>query len=440
MRPTKLATVAFVTTLAAALLAACSSSSTSPSSSSSSSSHVTLNYWATNQGTSLQDDESILGPQIAKFTAQTGIKVNLTVLPWTTVLNQVTAATVSGKGPDVLNIGNTWSPTLQATGALLPFTPSVMSQIGGSSRFLAGSLSATGAPGQPPTAVPLYSLAYALYYNKAQFAAAGISGPPATWAQLIADGKKLTGNGHWGLAIEGASVSENIHMAFELSQQQGGAFFNSAGQPTFDTPQNVAAIMQMMDFIQTDKITNPSDAQYSKGTEAQVDYATGKASMVIWQASAGSLAKDGMNAADIGVAPVPLPSPLPPGGKAVTSMVAGINMAIFKDTPNMSAALKFVKFMTSTPEQEALNSTYGSLPTVSAAYSDPAFQTPAVNTFKSILSTSAAPMPPVPAESSFETAVGTAIIHLYADAATGKAVTSSMIAQALSQAQQQVAS
>lgn len=438
MRPTKLATVAFAATLAAALLAACSSSSTSPSSSSSS--HVTLNYWATNQGTSLQDDESILGPQIAKFTAQTGIKVNLTVLPWTTVLNQVTAATVSGKGPDVLNIGNTWSPTLQATGALLPFTPSVMSEIGGSSRFLAGSLSATGAPGQPPVAVPLYSLAYALYYNKAQFAAAGISGPPTTWAQLIADGKKLTGNGHWGLAIEGGSVSENIHMAFELSQQQGGAFFSSAGQPTFDTPQNVAAIMQMMDFIQTDKITNPSDAQYSKGTEAQVDYATGKASMVIWQASAGSLAKDGMNSADIGVAPVPLPSPLPPGGKPITSMVAGINMAIFKDTPNMSAALKFVKFMTSTPEQEALNSTYGSLPTVSAAYSDPAFKTPAVNTFKNILSTSAAPMPAVPAESSFETAVGTAIVHLYADAATGKAVTSSMIAQALSQAQQQVAS
>jgi multiple sugar transport system substrate-binding protein len=441
MRPTKLATVALAATLSAATLAACSSSSnTSPSSSSGTSSHVTLNYWATNQGTSLQDDVNILTPELAKFTAQTGIKVNLTVLPWTTVLAQITAATVSGKGPDVLNIGNTWSPTLQATGALLAFTPSVMSQIGGSSKFLTGSLSATGAPGQPPVAVPLYSLAYALYYNKAQFAAAGISGPPATWAQLIADGKILTKDGHWGLAIEGGSVSENIHMAFELSQQQGGEFFNSAGQPTFDTPQNVAAILQMMNFIQTDKITNPSDAQYTKGTEAQVDYATGRASMVIWQASAGSLKLDGMNAADIGVAPVPLPSPLPAGGRAITSMVAGINLAVFKNTPNMSAALKFVKFMTSTPVQEYLNSTYGSLPTVSAAYADPAFQTPAVDTFKNILSTSAAPMPPVAAESSFETAVGTAIIHLYADAATGKMVTSAMIAQALTQAQQQLAS
>ena len=37
-----------------------------------------------------------------------------------------------------------------------------------------------------------------------------------------------------------------------------------------------------------------------------------------------------------------------------------------------------------------------------------------------------------------ETAVGTAIIHLFASAATGKTVTSSMIAQALTQAQQQI--
>ncbi len=433
MRPTKLATMAFVATLAAAPLAACSSSSSGGSAA-----NPTLTYWASNQGTSLQDDHQVLAPQIAKFTKETGIKVNIQVIPWTTLLTQITAATVSGKGPDVLNIGNTWSPSLQVTGAFVQFTPSVMSQIGGSSRFLAGSLSATGEAGKPPTAVPLYSLAYGLYYNKAQFAAAGISGPPSTWAELVADGKKLTKGGHWGLAIEGGQIPENVHLAFELSEQQGGSFFNSAGKPTFDTQQNVAAVQQMINFMQTDKITNPADAQYSKGTEALTDFATGKTSMVIWQAASGSLAKLGMNASDIGVAPVPLPSPMPAGGRNVTSMVAGINLAVFKDTKNMSAALKFVKFMTSTPEQESLNSTYGSLPTVSAAYTDPAFNTPAVSTFRSILSTSAAPMPEVPQESNFETTVGTAIIHLYADAATGKAVTGAMIGQALAAAQQQL--
>jgi multiple sugar transport system substrate-binding protein len=61
-----------------------------------------------------------------------------------------------------------------------------------------------------------------------------------------------------------------------------------------------------------------------------------------------------------------------------------------------------------------------------------------VTTFRSILSSTAAPMPEVPQESNFETTVGTAIIHLYADAATGKTVTSAMVAQALSLAQQQL--
>jgi multiple sugar transport system substrate-binding protein len=436
MRLTKLSTLACAAVLAAVPLAACSSSSSS--SSSGSSAQTTITYWASNQGTSLQDDQQVLTPQIAKFTKQTGIKVKFQVIPWTTLLNQITAATVSGKGPDVLNIGNTWSASLQATGAFLPFTTSVMNQIGGSSRFLAGSLSATGAPGKPPAAVPLYSLAYGLYYNKAEFAAAGISGPPATWTQFVADAKKLTKNGHYGLTLEAGQIPENIHLAFELSQQQGGSFYNSAGKPTFDTPQNVAAVKQMIDFMQTDKIASPSDAQYSKGTEALNDYATGKAAMVFWQAASGSLAKLGMKASDIGVAPLPLPSPMPAGGKHITSMVAGINMAIFKDSKNLPAAEKFVKFMTSTPEQESLNSTYGSLPTVQAAYSDPAFHTPAVTTFRNILSTSAAPMPAVASESQFETAVGTAIIHLYASAATGKTVTTAMIGQALSQAQQQL--
>src|SRR6202020_2702071 len=417
-------------------LAACSSSSSS--SSSGSSAPTTITYWASTQGTSLQDDQQVLAPQIAKFTKQTGIKVKVQVIPWTTLLSQITAATVSGKGPDVLNIGNTWSASLQATGAFLPFSTSVMDTIGGSSRFLAGSLSATGAAGKPPTAVPLYSTAYGLYYNKAELAAAGISGPPATWTAFVADAKKLTKAGHYGLTLEAGQIPENVHLAFELSQQQGGEFFNAAGKPTFDTPQNVAAVKQMIDFMQTDKIASPSDAQYSKGTEALNDYATGKAAMVFWQTASGSLAKLGMKASDIGVAPLPLPSPMPAGGKKVTSMVAGINLAIFKDSKNVAAATKFVKFMTSTPTQESLNATYGSLPTVPAAYSDPAFNTPAVKTFRSILSTTAAPMPAVAAESQFETAVGTAIIHLYASAATGKTVTPAMISSALSQAQQQL--
>ena len=156
--------------------------------------------------------------------------MNLEVVGWDNLLNRILAATTSGQGPDVLNIGNTWSASLQATGALLPFDDANMGAIGGKDRFLAGSLAATGAPNKPPAAVPIYSLAYALYYNKKMFAAAGIAKPPTTWAELVADGKKLTHGGQWGLAVEGANVSENAHHAFTFGQQFGGNFFDSRRQ------------------------------------------------------------------------------------------------------------------------------------------------------------------------------------------------------------------
>jgi multiple sugar transport system substrate-binding protein len=288
--------------------------------------------------------------------------------------------------------------------------------------------------------LPIYSLAYGLYYNKAQFAAAGITAPPATWTDFVADAKKLTTPTHWALALEAGSLRESIHNVFTLSQQHGGSFFDAAGKATFNTPANVAGIKQYIDFMQTDKIVNPSDAQYSAGTEALKDFATGKTSMVFWQAAAGSLKQFGMNAADIGVAPVPLPATMPAGGKKVTSMVAGINLGVFANTKHKDAAMQLVKFLTSTPEQQTLNKTYGSLPSVQPAYTDPAFQTADVQTFKSVLSDTAAPLPPVAAESQFENLVGAALNTLFASAASGKTVTESQISSALQAAQQQVTS
>lgn len=435
----RIVAAAAASALVVATMVACGSGKSSSSSSSSAGGdHPTLTYWASNQGTSLANDKQILTPELAKFTQQTGIKVDVEVVPWSDLLTRILAATTSGKGPDVLNIGNTWSASLQATGAFTPFTDSSLSQIGGKDRFLTGSLSATGASGKAPTAVPIYSLAYGLYYNTKYFAAAGIAQPPATWDEFVSDAKKLTTPQHWGLSIEGGSVSENIHQAFTLSQQQGGAFFDDSGKATFDTPQNVAAIKQYLDFLQSDKIVNPSNAEYSNGTEALADFAKGKSAMVLWQAAAGSLAQLGMKAQDIGVAPVPLPAQPPSGGKKITSMVAGINLAVFDNTKHKDAAMQFVKFMTSTPEQQTLNKTYGSLPTVKDAYSDAAFQTPAVQTFKDILSNTAAPLPAVAQESQFETLVGTAMKNLFADAASGKTVDEATIKSQLAAAQQQL--
>jgi len=425
----RLAAVA-VGALLASTLAACGGSDSGDDA-------KTLTYWASNQSTSLENDAKILKPELDKFEKQTGIKVKLEVVPWSDLLNRLLAAATSGQGPDVVNIGNTWSASLQATDALVPFDDATLEKVGGKSRFVPAALAASGAEGKPPTAVPLYSLAYSLYYNKKMFADAGIANPPATWEELVADGKKMTKGGKWGLAIEGAHISENSHHAFAFSQQYGGEWFDKSGKATFATPQNAQAIKRYIDFIATDKIANPGNAEYAQN-QSVADFASGKAGMLLWQAVGSQLDLRKMNPADWGVAPVPFLSSPPAGGKKVNSMVAGINIAVFKHTKNQDGALDFVKFMTSDAEQTLLNKTYGSLPSVTTVSDDPAFAKPEQKAIQDTLATSAAPLPQVPQESQFETLVGTLMKDLFAEAAKGKSPSASEIQDKLKTAQEQV--
>ena len=397
----------------------------------------TLTYWASNQGASLADDQRVLAPELAKFQHQTGIKVKLEVIGWPDLLNRVLAATISGQGPDVVNIGNTWSASLQATGALLPFGPRLLAAVGGRNRFVPTALAATGAAGKDPAAVPLYSLSYGLYWNRELFRRAGIPRPPTTWAELTADGRRLTRDGHYGLAVEGGNYAENAHHAFILGRQHGAGFFTADGRPRFNTPQAVAAVRQYVDFMAKDRITAPGDAEYAAQQSVR-DFATGKAAMLMWQSAASSLKAHGMPGDAYGVAPIPFQTADASGAARVDSMVAGINLAVFRDSQNRDGAVKFVRFMTSAAEQRTLNAAFGSIPPVKEAQDDPAFATPDLTILRQVLAHSAAPLPQVPDESQFETLVGTAIKDLFADAAAGHPVTDASVRAALTKAQLQL--
>ncbi|MEU5098061.1 sugar ABC transporter substrate-binding protein [Streptomyces sp. NPDC020996] len=397
----------------------------------------TLTYWASNQGASIAVDKKVLRPELDKFERQTGIKVKLEVVPWSDLLNRILTATTSGQGPDVLNIGNTWSASLQATGALLPWDAKNFAKIGGKDRFVDSALGSTGVTGKDPAAVPLYSMAYALYYNKKIFADAGIEQPPATWDELIADGKKIQATGKQALGAEGSNVSENIHHVFVFAKQHGADFFTPDGKADFTGDKVVAAVKQYVDLMAKDKVIPPGNAEYAQNQSVS-DFAKGRTAMLLWQSAAANLASQGMDAADYGIAPVPVRSGTPGTGTQVNSMVAGINLAVFKNTDNLDGATRFVKFMTGDEEQRILNKAYSSIPPVRAAQADAAFSAPATTVLKDTLATSAAALPQVADESQFETAVGTAVKELFADAAAGRPVTTASVKAKLTRAQQQM--
>ncbi|MBJ6642742.1 sugar ABC transporter substrate-binding protein [Streptomyces sp. BSE7-9] len=396
-----------------------------------------LTYWASNQGASIEVDKKVLQPELDKFEKQTGIKVKLEVVPWSDLLNRILTATTSGQGPDVLNIGNTWSASLQATGGLLPWGEEQFEKIGGKDRFVDSALGSTGAEGQPPAAVPLYSMAYALYYNKQMFADAGIDAPPATWDEFVAAGKKLSRDGKWGTAMEGSNPSENVHHAYVFAKQHGADFFTADGRPDFTGDGVVTAVKQYVDLMAKDKVIAPGNAEYAQNQSVS-DFAKGRTGMLLWQSASANLKSQGMSEDAYGIAPVPVQSGTPGPGEQVNSMVAGINLAVFKSTDNLDGATEFVKFMTSDAEQKILNTAYSSIPPVKAAQADPAFNTPANAVLKDTLGKSAVALPQVPDESQFETAVGTAVKDLFADAAAGRPVTTDSVKAALTKAQQQM--
>ncbi|MFD0786463.1 extracellular solute-binding protein, partial [Micromonospora azadirachtae] len=126
--------------LTAAVLTAASLTACGGSGDDAGGSGKTLTYWASNQGASIEADKTILQPELDKFEKQTGIKVKLEVVPWSDLLNKLLAAATSGQGPDVVNIGNTWSASLQATGALVEFDDATLQAVGGKDRFVPAAL------------------------------------------------------------------------------------------------------------------------------------------------------------------------------------------------------------------------------------------------------------------------------------------------------------
>ncbi|WP_029704273.1 ABC transporter substrate-binding protein [Arthrobacter sp. TB 26] len=403
----------------------------------------TITYWASNQGNSLEDTAAKLKPSLDRFTEKTGVKVKLEVIGWNDLYNRILTAVTSGDGPDVLNIGNTWAVTLQETGAFEPVEGALLDAVGGKDRFLKTSWSTGGAEGKTPTSVPLYGLAYNMYYNPKMFKEAGIETPPATWDEFVADAKKLTkdtnGDGkpdQWGFTAAGASVSANSHQAFVRGLQNGGTLFDKDGKPTFDSAAQVAGVKQWIDLMATDKVMSPSDAEISDGAQKVDNLINGKAAMMFDQSPVKNFDARGFK--DWAVAPVPMMKAGASGPEGTQSHVAGINLSVFKNSKNKENAIKLTGWLTNDAEQVALNKAFRSLPVVTGASSDAAFQTDEVKLKNDALANHALPMPLIPKEGQMETLTGTAIKSLFAKAATGT-VTEADVQAALKDANNQMA-
>ncbi len=338
-------------TTVAALLASCGVLVVGLAGSSAASAHrsagtVTLQFWSA-YNVADKEASTMANVIIPKFEAEyPGIKVVSDVYPYSELLQKYLAASAAGNPPDLLRSDIAWVPELASQSlalkvSSLPWFSSVAKSA------LPGPLLTTKYKGAS-YALPLDTNTQALFWNKADFAAAGISGPPTTLTQLAADAKKLTvpSKGQYGLGIDGTDIWNEAPYIWSM----GGSFTNSSytkASGFMNSAATQAAVSQILNwkdagYVGSDILGGASAVSGEQG------FPKGQYAMYIdgpW--AVGTYA---------GLKPAPKYGiSLFPAGKAGSfSTVGGEDLVISKGGKNLSAAEEFAQFLDSSYSQLAM--------------------------------------------------------------------------------------
>src|SRR5438874_7612490 len=121
-----------------------------------------------------------------QYTKQTGVKVELQVVDWNSIDQQVSTMIQNNQPPDVLNL-NSFS-SYAKDGLLYPADEVLSPKT--KDDFLE-SFARGGQYQGKLYGLPILSSARAFFYNRELFAKAGLAAPPGTWDEFVQAARKL---------------------------------------------------------------------------------------------------------------------------------------------------------------------------------------------------------------------------------------------------------
>lgn len=145
----------------------------------------------------------------------------------------------------------------------------------------------------------------ALIYNKKAFTAAGLTQPPQTWTQLLADAKTLTvdKNGDGKIDQYGFGLAPELARQVYVIKAFGGSLLNQFGYAAFAEPNSLKGLHLIINQYRRDRSSaQPTDVGADNGIEM---LGQGKVAMVIEGPWAIPYFKETFPEIDVGTAEIP---------------------------------------------------------------------------------------------------------------------------------------
>jgi putative chitobiose transport system substrate-binding protein len=289
---------------------------------------------------------------IASFEAENpGVKVRWVDVPWAAMENKILTSVSAKTAPDVVNLNPGFASQLASRNAWLELDSRVPQTV--RQQYLP-NIWKDSTLNNKSFGIPWYLTSRVTIYNKDLLQKAGVSKPPATYAELAQVARQIkekTGKYAFFITL----VPEDSGEVLESLVQMGVELVDAQGKAAFNSPTGKAAFQYWVDFYKQGLM--PKEALTQGHRRAIELYQAGETSIL----SSGAEFMDAIakNAPNIAQASAAAPQITGETGK---KNVAVMNLVIPRATDKPDVALKFALYVTNTENQLAFAKAANVLP------------------------------------------------------------------------------
>lgn len=301
---------------------------------------------------------------VAFETENPGAKVSWIDIPWSAMESKILTAVSAKTAPDIVNLNPGFASQLATRSAWLTLDAKVPADV--RSTYLPNIWKASTLNGKS-FGIPWYLTTPVTIYNTDLLKQAGISKPPATYADLAQAARQLKDKtGKYAFFI--TFVPEDSSEVLESLVQMGVTLVDAQGKAAFNTPEGKVAFKYWVDLYKNGLLPREVVTQghrhaielYQAGETALL--ATGSEFLKTIAKNAPAIAQVSATAPQI-------------TGETGKKNVAVMNLVIPRDSDQPDTALKFALFVTNNENQLAFAKAANVLPSTVQALSNSYFET-----------------------------------------------------------------